>query len=184
MSTSHMGGTGRHSDGTQLRTGKRFWLGALLSTLVAVIAAGTAHAVEVGEVAPEISGKDMNGKTVTLSSLRGKVVIVDFMASWCGPCKESLPTLNKLAKAHAKDLVVIAVSVDEKPENLKTFLKKVPVSFSVVHDSGRSVASSYAPPKMPSSFVIDKKGKIRYVHGGFRAGDEKVLEQHVIELLR
>ena len=183
MSTSNRRGPVARFFGPQARHGRTSRLAMVLAACLALSAVGTAHAVEVGEQAPEISGKDMNGKTVTLSSLRGKVVIVDFMASWCGPCKESLPSLDKLAKTH-KDLVVIGVSVDEKPENLKTFLKKVHVSFSVVHDNGRVVASSYEPPKMPTSFIVDKKGKIRYVHGGFRAGDEKVLEKHVLELLR
>ncbi len=184
MSTSNRRGPVARFFGTRASRGRTSRLALILAACLGLFAAGTAHAVEVGEDAPEISGKDVNGKTVKLSSLRGKVVIVDFMASWCGPCKESLPSLNKLAKAHAKDVVVIGVSVDEKQENLKAFLKKVPVSFSVVHDSGRAVASSYEPPKMPTSFIVDKKGKIRYVHGGFRAGDEKVLEKHVLELLR
>jgi peroxiredoxin len=159
----------------------RVVLGLALGALLLV---GSASALEPGKRAPELSGTDTKGRKISLAALRGKVVIIDFMASWCAPCKQELPLLNKLYLDHAPKLVVIAVSVDEKADNLATFLKQVPVAFSVMHDAGHTAAKSYSPARMPSSYIIDKQGLIRYVHGGFRKGDEKVMEQEVTELLR
>lgn len=144
-----------------------------------------AFALDAGKAAPEVTGQDVSGRPVSLAALRGKVVIVDFMASWCGPCKEELPLLNQLYLKHrAAGLVVLGISVDEKAENLQKFLKQVPVTFSVLHDAAHKAAGSYSPSRMPSSFIVDKKGVVRYVHGGFRAGDEKTIENEVLELLR
>ncbi len=170
------------------RRGLQRWtaLPRLVGALIALglLVAGSAFALDAGKPAPEVSGQDLTGKPVSLSSLRGKVVIVDFMASWCGPCKEELPLLNKLYLKHrAAGLVVLGVSVDEKVENLQKFIKQVPVAFSVLHDSAHKAAASYSPSRMPSSFIVDKQGVVRFVHGGFRAGDEKIIENEVVGLL-
>ncbi len=178
-----MQGTMAQSGGRRLMTGASR-LRSLAVTVGLLLIAASAGAIEAGKSAPEVSGKDTTGKPVSLSALRGKVVIVDFMASWCGPCKESLPLLNKLyLRYRDHGLVVLGVSVDEKVENLDKFLKQIPIAFSVVHDSAHKAAGGYAPSRMPSSFVVDKQGTIRFVHGGFHAGDEKKLEDEVRQLL-
>jgi cytochrome c biogenesis protein CcmG, thiol:disulfide interchange protein DsbE len=160
---------------------KKLWL--LVVALVLVSA--SALAVEVGKPAPALEGKDLSGKPVSLAALKGKVVILDFMASWCAPCKEELPALEKLHQRYkAHGLVIIGVSVDEKRENLEKFMKDVPVSFSVMHDDKKTAAKAYGPSRMPSSYIVDKAGVIRHVHGGFRAGDEKKIEAEVRALLK
>ncbi|MGD8863940.1 MAG: TlpA disulfide reductase family protein, partial [Myxococcales bacterium] len=118
------------------------------------------------------------------AGLKGKVVIVDFWASWCAPCKEEMPVLQRLHKTYgSKGLVVVGVSVDNDASNVKSFLKKLGVTFPIVHDAKHSVSERYSPPTMPSSYIVDRKGIVRHVHKGFRAGDAKKMEAEVKALL-
>jgi cytochrome c biogenesis protein CcmG/thiol:disulfide interchange protein DsbE len=145
-----------------------------------------ADALDRGQQAPEIGLADLNGKTVKLSALRGKVVLVDFWASWCGPCRESLPALDKLSKTYRdQGLVIVGVNIDDAPDVARQFLSKnkLSLSFVVVNDKKHEVAARYAPPTMPSSYVIDREGRVRSVHAGFRASDAAKLEGELKALL-
>ena len=160
-----------------------WWLGLLAFGLA--LFATRAEAVGTGSKAPEIGLKDLAGNGVSIAGLKGKVVLVDFWASWCAPCREELPVLNSLYKKHrARGLEVVAVSQDQSPDNVRSFLNRMPLSFRVVHDGARAVAGRYAPSKMPSSFLIDRKGIVRHVHAGFRASDRDTLETQIDALLR
>lgn len=151
-------------------------MGGLLSS--------SAEALDAGAKAPEIALKDLSGKTVDLKSLAGKVVILDFWATWCAPCREEMPELqNFYKKYNAKGLEIVGISVDKGPEGIKEFVAKLKVTFPIVHDAGHKVADKYAPPRMPSSYIIDRKGVVRYVHGGYRAGDAAQFEKEIQELL-
>lgn len=144
-----------------------------------------ALAVEVGEPTPEINLPDLNGKKFSLAAHRGKVVVIDFWASWCAPCKEEMPVLESLYKRFKDSgLVVVGVSVDNEAANAKKFLTGVKVSFPIVHDAGHVVADKFKPPRMPTSYIIDKAGKIRFVHAGFRKEDAKKIEEEVTKLLK
>ena len=157
---------------------------ALTLTLTLATVAGTAYALDAGEKMPEIGAKDLNGKHVSLASLAGKVVIVDMWATWCAPCKEEMPVLRELYKKYSgQGLVIVGVSVDEEAANVPPFIKKLGVTFPIVHDAKHAIADRYDPPKMPSSYVVDRKGVVRYVHGGFHAKDAAALEKEVTELL-
>lgn len=158
---------------------------AIIGGLTLLQPLGTGHALEAGQPAPEIQLKDLSGKPVTLSALKGKVVIVDFWASWCGPCRQSMPVLEKLSKTYKdKGLVVLGVNIDNDAKSASKFLAEVPVSFVVVNDADKRVARAYAPPTMPSSYIIDKQGRVRQVHAGFKAGDAKQLEAEIQQLLQ
>jgi len=135
----------------------------------ALLMAGVAFAgVGKGQRAPEFSLPSLSGSTVSLASLRGKVVLIDFWAQWCEPCKKELPQLDKLSKEYAgKGVVIVAVNIDKQRDNAERMVKQLGVTLPVLLDSSGSVAGSYDPPKMPSSFVVDKKGIIRYVNEGF-----------------
>lgn len=142
-------------------------------------------ALDAGQAAPEIQLKDLGGKPVALSAFKGKVVVVDFWASWCGPCKQSMPFLEKLSKTYKdKGLVVLGVNIDNDAKSAKKFLDEVKVSFTIVNDTDKKVAKAYAPPTMPSSYIIDRDGKVRRVHAGFRAGDTQELEREIQKLLQ
>lgn len=144
-----------------------------------------AAALEAGQAAPDIQLKDLSGKPVSLSSFKGKVIVVDFWASWCGPCKQSMPFLEKLSKTYKeKGLIVLGVNIDNDAKSAKKFLDEVKVSFTIVNDADKKVAKAYAPPTMPSSYIIDRDGKVRRVHAGFRTGDTKELESEIQKLLQ
>lgn len=153
--------------------------------LLAVLAIPvTAAAVAPGEAAPAISASDLTGSKIDLAALRGKVVLVDFWASWCAPCREELPWLEQLHKRHAAaGLTVIGVNLDESSANAQKFLRSHPVTFPVVHDTQGRLADRYGPSKMPSSYLIDATGRVRFVHGGFRAADGAAIEAEVVRLL-
>jgi cytochrome c biogenesis protein CcmG, thiol:disulfide interchange protein DsbE len=136
---------------------------------LALLSAGVAFAgVQKGQRAPEFSLPSLKGSTVSLSSLRGKVVLIDFWAQWCEPCKKELPQLDRLAKDYAqKGVVIVAVNIDKQRDNAARMVKQLGVSLDVLLDPAGSVAGAYDLPKMPTSFVVDKKGIIRYVNEGF-----------------
>lgn len=171
----------------RMRASRRLlWLAACALTCVAaaVLTTNAAKALDAGARMPEIGLKDLRGNTVDRAALAGKVVIVDFWASWCGPCKEEMPVLSRLYQKHAaRGLVVVGVSVDEEAANVHAFLAKVKATFPIVHDAKHSVAERFAPPKMPSSYVVDRRGIVRYVHGGFRPADAESLAREVEKLL-
>jgi cytochrome c biogenesis protein CcmG/thiol:disulfide interchange protein DsbE len=143
-----------------------------------------AGALDAGSKMPEIGLTDLSGKSVTAASLAGKVAVVDFWATWCAPCREELPMLQKLFKKYAaQGLVVVGVSVDKEPDNIKQFLVKMPLSFPIVHDAAHQVSTRFAPPRMPSSYIVDRKGIVRFVHGGYRADDATEFETQIQSLL-
>jgi thiol-disulfide isomerase/thioredoxin len=141
-------------------------------------------ALEAGDAPPAIDVPDQAGKKVSLAGLKGKVVLIDFWASWCGPCKQEMPVLEALHKKYAEQgLVIVGVNIDNNPKKMNNFLKATPVSFRLVHDRKLTVASKYEPGTMPTSYFIGKDGKIRYVHEGFRKKDAAELEERVKGLI-
>jgi len=129
--------------------------------------------------------KDLNGNTVTMDSFKGKVVFLDFWASWCGPCKEELPELELLYKKYAKDgFEVIGVSVDKSESNAAEFLKKRPVSFTILTNIKGDVADAYGLPGMPTGYIIGKDGVIQHRHVGFAKAFLPIYEKEIVELLK
>lgn len=138
-------------------------------------------AVKEGESMPKLASL-LPGTTVPSTS--GKVVLVDFWASWCGPCKQSFPVLNKLHNQYSsKGLVVIGIGVDDDPAKFKSFTDKMKSSFPVVHDSAHKAAASFGPSTMPTSYLVDRKGVIRHIHTGFKAGKTEAEYTAEIEAL-
>jgi peroxiredoxin len=157
---------------------------ALSFATLSLLLASVALAVDAGARAPELGASDLGGNRVTIESLRGSVVIVDFWASWCEPCADSMPVLESLyTRFRADGLRVIGVSQDRSADNIAPFLRRHPVTFPIIHDAGNAIAGRYAPPTMPTSYLIDREGVVRHVHRGFRAGDAEAIEREVRELL-
>ncbi len=116
--------------------------------------------------------------------MKGKVVIVDFWASWCEPCKIELPALNALHKKYkGKGLVVVGVNVDDDIKEAKSFLKEHSVGFPLAYDKGKKMVNTLEISTMPTSFILSE-GKIIKIHAGFRDGDEKKIEDEIKSLLK
>ena len=139
----------------------------------------------LGAAAPAFELEAPGGKRkVSLSEHTGKVVVVDFWATWCQPCKESFPAYQRLSQKFGSKLTVIGVSVDEDPAGIPKFAKETGAKFPLAWDDGQITSKSYQPPTMPTSFVVDQTGIVRFVHSGFRSGDERALESEIESLLK
>ncbi len=121
----------------------------------------------------------------SIPKTKGKVVLVDFWASWCGPCKASFPCFTRLHNKYAsKGLVIIAIGVDTDIKKYKAFVAKHKSPFPMVHDSSHKAAGFFNPPAMPSSYLVDRNGVIRYIHKGFKgAKTEALYEKEILALL-
>jgi cytochrome c biogenesis protein CcmG/thiol:disulfide interchange protein DsbE len=140
------------------------------------------EAVEIGGEAPGFTLNDPDGKAVSLSDFKGKVIILDFFATWCPPCREEIPDFIKLSDAYApKGFAMIGVSLVTAGET-KEFAEKVKFNYPVVIDDGK-VSNTYGPIRsIPTTFVIDKDMKIVKMYIGFR--DKEVFERDIQALLK
>mgnify|MGYP000181422627 CR=1 FL=1 len=153
--------------------------------LLLALLPGSALAVSAGDAAPDFTLPDSAGKPVALASLRGQFVYVDFWASWCGPCRQSLPWMNQLSlRARKAALKVVAINVDEHRDDAAAFLRQLPASFTVLYDPAGQVAASYQLPGMPTSFLIGPDGRVRWTHIGFRQGDGQHIEAMILREMR
>ena len=156
-------------------------------TLAALLAGAwfAAHAaLKVGDAMPDLASFKLEGKLP--ESLKGKVVVVDFWASWCGPCKESFPVMNELQKKYGeKGVVILAINEDEDAGDMKDFLKDNAATFTVVRDPKQKLVAVAGVPTMPSSFIFDGDGKVRFTHNGFHGAEtRKQYEQEIESLLK
>ena len=121
---------------------------------------------------------------VRLSDYRGTVVYLDFWDSWCAPCRESMPWLTKLRERYAReDFEVVAVNLDADPEDGRRFLRAHPVTYPVAMDPAAGSKERYALEVLPTAFLIDRTGRVRYVHVGFRSEDREKINTLVAELV-
>lgn len=136
---------------------------------------------KAGDTFPDLTKYGLEG---TLPDLHGKVVLVDFFASWCGPCKESFPAMQELyEKYSSKGLVIVAVNLDKKKADMDDFLKKHPASFTIVRDAADKLVRELKIPTMPSSFLLDRNGKVHAFHRGFKGEETKKKYTEEIESL-
>ncbi len=148
-----------------------------------VLSVGPATAQEVGSKAPSF---DLPGtvKPVRFADFKGRVIYVDFWASWCAPCKQSFPWMNEMqAKYGSRGFSVVGVNVDQKREDADKFLVSTPANFLVAFDTTGKVAETYQPKGMPTSFLIGADGKVRAVHVGFKDSQREDLEREIVAAL-
>ncbi len=160
---------------------------SLLTALVfMLVLSADLHALQAGDKAPEVVLPSLlEGEKLSLSSLRGKVVYVDFWASWCGPCRKSFPALKQLrAELLAHGFEVYAINLDEKAADTAAFLKKFPVDFPLLHDAVGKTAEQFGVMGMPTAYLLDQQGVIRKVHQGFKEKDIEKIRLEVLSLLQ
>jgi thiol-disulfide isomerase/thioredoxin len=139
---------------------------------------------QVGSPLPKIEVDALSGKRIDVASYKGRVLLLDVWASWCGPCKEELPMLDAMAKRlKSKGIEILAVSVDQERANVDKFLRgHGRWSLTVAHDPAGLIAERLSPEKMPTSYVIDRSGIVRYVNAGFVPDDAAVIERRLLEV--
>ena len=138
----------------------------------------------VGAEAPDFSlSPPGGGAPLGPKAFKGKVLIVDFWATWCAPCRESFPAYQKLVDEFGGRLAVLGVSVDDEASGIEKFRSETGVKFPLVWDEGQGVAGAYKPATMPTSFIVDRFGIVSAVHEGFHAGDDEALREKVKSLL-
>ena len=129
--------------------------------------------------------KSAGGENIRLSEYRGQVVLINFWASWCGPCRQEMPLLNDLHnKYEALGFTVLGVNVEEQSDNARGFINDFPVDFPILLDSTNQVSQLYKVIAMPTTVVVDRDGNMRFLHKGYKPGDEKEYRKMVKKLIR
>lgn len=153
-------------------------------TVYGFFGTSNAFSAETAIKAPEFQLQGQN-KQIDLTKYRGKVVYLDFWASWCQPCRKSFGWMNKMQKTYGEEgFSVIAINLDESRDQANKFLKQIPAHFDVAFDPKGNTAESYQVKAMPSSYIIDKNGNVIYANKGFRGNDEEKLEAKIRNILR
>jgi peroxiredoxin len=151
-----------------------------LTVLVAPVAAGTG-----ADAAPDFTLPARSGGEVTLSSLRGQVVLINFWATWCAPCRTEMPLLEQIYQRYQKlGFTTLAVNVEEDSAGAEKWLKETQVSFPVLFDRVNAVSKLYSVTAMPSTVIVDRKGQVRFVHYGYTPGMENEYQDEVRMLIR
>jgi peroxiredoxin len=155
------------------------------TAMALVLLAGTAFAADAGGPAPSFTLAALTGQQAALSQYKGQVVMVNFWATWCGPCQQEMPLLDQMYKKYKPaGFTLIGVNVDKEGPAVKELMARKPVSFPVLLDPANQVSKAYHVNEMPSSVFIDRKGEIRYIHRGYRPGDENEYQDRIRQLIR
>jgi peroxiredoxin len=156
---------------------------AMFGALVATKSARAAVAPSMP--APDFTLRSAAGGNLRLAELRGRVVLVNFWATWCGPCKIEMPHLNRIYEKYASaGFVLLGVNIDEDPKQALALATRMGLKFPVLFDTDKAVSRRYALDSMPGTVLIDRDGKVRHVHKGYRDGVEATYEAQVRALVK
>jgi thiol-disulfide isomerase/thioredoxin len=156
----------------------------LVAALFAFALAMGAYGVAPGQAAPAFALPDASGKTLSLASLHGRVVYVDFWASWCTPCRRSFPWMNSMQARYGQEgLSIVGVNVDKRRADADRFLGDVPAKFEVVFDAAGATPGAYGVKAMPSSYLVDRRGNVVAAEEGFHDERRDALEAQIRSLL-
>ena len=156
----------------------------LLSLSLMMGVAPSAWSVDVEQLAPDFTLEALTGPNLRLQEYRGQVVLINFWASWCGPCRQEMPVLDRLHQRYEQaGFAVLGVNVEGKRGPAEKIAKQSNVSFPVLIDSGQRVSKEYDLEAMPSTVVVDRDGLVRYIHRGYKPGDESKYLEVVKQLI-
>jgi len=159
----------------------------LMGSLVATVALLAVPAIAADATGPaaEFNLQSRVGEAVSLSSLKGQVVLINFWATWCGPCRKEMPLLEQIQKKYAPlGFTMLGVNVEEDTRLMEAFLKDVPVTFPILLDPANGVSKLYNVSAMPSTVIVDRKGNVRFIHQGYQTGDESKYQDMIRQLIR
>ena len=149
------------------------------------VASAAIPAIAPAAAAPDFTLRTMSGPNMRLAEQRGRVVMVNFWATWCGPCRQEMPQLDRLyQKYKSSGFVLLGVNVDDDTRKAADVASKLGVSFPVLLDTDKAVSKLYDLSTMPSTVLIDRDGKVRYVHRGYLTGYEDNYDKQIRELLK
>lgn len=155
----------------------------LCCAFLLLLSGGVAAIPEKGP-APDFTLKSRQGHNVKLSEHRGEVIMINFWASWCAPCRKEMPLLEELYQRY-KDggFTLLGVNVEEDSNSAKALLREVQVSFPILFDNSNKVSEMYKVEAMPSTIILDRDGKVRFMHKGYQPGYEDEYQKQVRELI-
>jgi peroxiredoxin len=167
------------------RSSRSAYVLRVATAAVIAAAATTSSAIAPQSTAPDFTLHAMSGPNLRLKEQRGRVVMVNFWATWCGPCRQEMPQLNRLySKYKSSGFVLLGVNVDDDAGKAAELAAKLGVTFPVLLDTDKTVSKLYDVSTMPSTVIIDREGNVRYVHRGYLSGYEENYEKQIRELLK
>ncbi|MBV8783757.1 MAG: TlpA family protein disulfide reductase [Gammaproteobacteria bacterium] len=156
-----------------------------IAALAAALALALPALAGTGGPAPQFTLGSRDGKEVSLTQFHGQVVMLNFWASWCGPCRQEMPLLEGIYKKYGKmGFVLLGVNVEPDSQAAQEWLKQTPVSFPILFDKDSKVSKLYEVAGMPSTVIIDRSGKVRMLHRGYKPGDENEYQDSIRTLIR
>ena len=158
----------------------------LLLSLAAAPALPTSlDPIRAGAPAPQFELNSSSGKPLSLADLKGRIVLVNLWASWCGPCRKEMPLLEQLNRQYrSKGVTLVGVNVEPDSAAATDWLKATPVSFPILFDVDSKVSKLYQVEGMPNTVILDRKGNVRYIHRGYSAGAENEYLDQIRALIR
>jgi len=160
-------------------------LNRLIVVTLLMLLSVSSHAVDVREEAPDFTLKSLEGTNLRLEEYRGQVVLINFWASWCGPCRQEMPLLDRLHHRYEDTgFAVLGINVEGEIKPAQKVVDKTNVTFPVLIDEEQKVSEMYSLEAMPSTIVVDRDGIVRYIHRGYKPGDEAKYVEVVKQLIR
>lgn len=157
----------------------------LLASLLALLSFGARTAVQADAAAPDFTLKTLAGPPLRLGEQRGHVVLVNFWASWCGPCRQEMPQLNRLHDTYrGAGLVLLGVNVDDDPQRAADIAQRQGIRFPVLLDSDKAVVRRWDLGSMPATVLIDRDGRVRHLHRGWHDGLDSTYERQIRALIK
>lgn len=164
---------------------KLFWPKVVNTLIIIILSCAQLVFASDRVAAPDFTLKNQTGENIQLSDFKGQIVILNFWAGWCTPCRKQMSVLNEIhQKYQASGITVLGINTDPKLKHAVEFLKQTSVDYPILLDPESSVPKSYAMFAMPSTVILDRNGKVGFLNVGYKDGDEAIYRENIENLLR